>query len=259
MPRKKTKHLSKDEEADKTPGIVLEKVTKSFANVVAVNDLSLKLPSHGVVVLLGPNGAGKSTTMRLLAGILRPDSGEVKIKNIDVWENPLPAKRKLGYLPESLMLYDNLTVYEFLRFICRAFDISLNETEELITNWCEFFDLERFRNSFIGDLSKGFKQKVAITSALIHKPEVAILDEPLINLDPKSAKSVRERIETQRNERLFFISTHMLPIAEILADHVIIINHGHVIAEGSMKQLRSKQKKNTSLEDVFIHLTEENE
>ncbi|MGV3658321.1 MAG: ATP-binding cassette domain-containing protein, partial [Chitinophagaceae bacterium] len=216
--------------------IEVKGVTKIYGEQRAVNNLSFSVAQGEIVGFLGPNGAGKSTTMKMITGYLQPDSGHISVSGIDVTKQPLEAKKKIGYLPESNALYYDMFVREYLLFMADVHNIDNKKAavEEVITT----VGLTRESAKKIGQLSKGYKQRVGLAAALLHNPEVLILDEPTSGLDPNQIVEIRQVIkETGRNKIVLF-SSHILLEVEAICDPVIIINRGVLVGHDSLANLQ---------------------
>src|SRR6266566_1151999 len=237
--------------------ISIEHLTKHYGTLVALDNVSLDIGSGEVFGLLGPNGAGKSTLLKTLVGILRPTSGTNKI---DIVVEPEKAKRVIGYLPENPSLYTGLTTLEFLQFVGKIRGVDDELLDREISESLKSFGLEEKRNSLVGSLSKGMKQKVALIATSLHNPEVLVLDEPLTALDPKTRVSVKDWIGAQTKRGVTTIlSTHDLDVAQSHAGRIAIIDHGKIVAVGDLESLRkmAKAESDARLEDVFLRLTAE--
>jgi ABC-2 type transport system ATP-binding protein len=240
--------------------ISIESLTKHYGTLVALDSVSLKIGSGEVFGLLGPNGAGKSTLLKTLVGILRPTSGTIRIDQIDIVGNPEKAKKMIGYLPENPSLYTGLTTQEFLQFVGKIRGVSDDLLDQEISGSLKSFGLEEKRNSLVGTLSKGMKQKVALIATSLHGPQVLVLDEPLTALDPKTRVSVKDWIGGQaRRGVTTILSTHDLDVAQTHAGRIAIIDHGKIVAVGDIESLRkmANTESDARLEDVFLRLTEE--
>ncbi|MEG0741026.1 MAG: ABC transporter ATP-binding protein [Clostridia bacterium] len=236
--------------------IVFEHVTKSYGNFKAVDDLNLQINDGEVFGFIGPNGAGKTTTIKLLTGILTPDSGKVLLNGIDMRENPIEAKRVFGYVPDTFDMYERLTGMEYLRFMADIYGVNAAKRKAHIEEYLSLFDLERAANQQIRGYSRGMKQKLAITGALIHEPSIWILDEPMVGLDPQSVYLLKEQMHAHaEGGRTVFFSTHVLDVAERLCNEIGIIRHGKLIANGTLAELRGNDKDST-LEELFMELVE---
>ncbi len=243
-----------------TSGIGIANLTKTYGQLVALNDVSLEVHSGEVIGLLGPNGAGKSTLMKIVVGILKPTSGTVSVGGYDIVKDPEKAKKAVGYLPENPSLYTGLTVSEFLRFMGKIRGVPDASLEEKIAGSLRTFSLEDKVNALLGSLSKGMKQKVALTAAAIHDPQVLVLDEPLTALDPKTQIFVNNWILSQGKEgKTVLLSTHNLEIVQYYATQIAIIDKGSIIAVGDLQTLRklADAGKDARLDEVFLKLTEE--
>jgi ABC-2 type transport system ATP-binding protein len=237
--------------------IKVESVSKSFGAVKAVRDLNLVVKAGEISGLLGPNGSGKSTTMKIIMGILKPDSGMVNVGGVDVKERPVDARRMIGYVPETPYLYEYLTAAEYLDFVGVAYGIEPEVRKERVEELLQALQMNGHVNEIMSGFSQGMKQKIALTAALLHKPKVLILDEPLNGLDPRSARIVKELLHRLAKEDVAILfSTHVLEIVEVICHLVTIMNEGLVLAKGSVQELRSMAGLNgSSLEDVLLKLT----
>src|SRR5688572_21067616 len=238
--------------------IELIHIIKKFGDLVAVNDLSLTVPRGEFFAVLGPNAAGKTTTIKVLTGLIKPTSGAAKVGGFDVQEQPLEARRLMAYVPDFPFLYDKLTPWEFFRFTGQLFgmadDVIRANGEELIAR----FNLEQYVNKSIEGLSHGTRQRVAIVSALLHDPQVFVIDEPMVGLDPQHARIVKDTLkERSRAGMTVFLSTHQLSVAEELADRIGIIHKGRLIAVGTRDELRRQSGAEGALEQTFLALTAE--
>jgi ABC-2 type transport system ATP-binding protein len=241
-------------------GISIQNLTKTYGKLVALNGVSLEVRPGEVIGLLGPNGAGKSTLMKIVVGILRPTSGTVSVGGFDIVKDPEKAKKAVGYLPENPSLYTGLTVSEFLRFLGKIRSVPDEVLEERIAASLKTFSLEEKTNALLGSLSKGMKQKVALTAAGIHDPQVLVMDEPLTALDPKTQIFVNNWILSQGVAgKTVLLSTHNLEIVQDYATRIAIIDRGSIIAVGDLQSLRrmADAGKDARLDEVFLKLTEE--
>jgi ABC-2 type transport system ATP-binding protein len=237
--------------------ISMEHVTKSYAKstVKAVDDIQLHVKRGEVFGFIGPNGAGKTTTIKMLTGILPPDQGQIKINGFDIQTQPVEAKRCFGYAPDSHQVYDRLTGLEYLNFIGDMYGVAKADRQRQIEKYLTMFDLTKAAGSQIKSYSHGMRQKLALTGALLPDPQLWIMDEPMVGLDPKSAHLLKQemRAHCQRGNTVFF-STHVLEVAEKLCDRIAIINHGKIVAVGTLEELR--RGKDESLETLFLELTD---
>jgi ABC-2 type transport system ATP-binding protein len=236
--------------------IELVNLVKKFGDITAVNDVSLTIPRGEFFAMLGPNAAGKTTTLKLLAGLMRPTSGCARVCGFDMQLQPLEARRRIAYVPDFPFLYDKLTAWEFFRFTGQLFQMAdakiESNTQELITR----FHLADFVNRPLESLSHGTRQRVAIVSALLHDPEVFVIDEPMVGLDPQHARVVKDVFkERSRAGVTVLVSTHQLSIAEEMADRIGIINGGKLVAVGNWDELRQQSGKSGHLEDIFLSVT----
>jgi ABC-2 type transport system ATP-binding protein len=239
------------------PAVKLSGVSKRYGDVTAVDYLDLEVRKGEVFGLLGPNGSGKSTTLKLILGLVKPDSGSVNVLGINVEDDPVAVKRKIGYVPESPRIYEFLTALEFLDFTGDVYGMPLEEKKKRIAEFVRALDLEGREGDIISSYSEGMKQKVVIISALMHKPELLLLDEPLSGLDPKSARIVKDLLRELASQGVTTImSTHILEIAQAMCDRIAIMYGGRLLALGTMEELRRKAKMPESgLEDIFLKLT----
>jgi ABC-2 type transport system ATP-binding protein len=235
----------------------VESVTKSFGGKKAVKNMTLTIEAGEIRGLLGPNGSGKSTTMKVILGILKPDSGKAAVYGVDVGEKPVEARGMVGYVPESPHLYEYLTPAEYLDFIGIAYGIAPDVRRERVRELLQVLQMEEHVNELMSGFSLGMKQKIAIIASLLHRPKVLILDEPLNGLDPRSARIIKELLHRlAKNGAAIVFSTHVLEIAEAMCHRVTIMNEGAVLAEGSVQELRSRDGlRDSSLEDIFLKLT----
>lgn len=238
--------------------IAIEHVFKKFGDKEVVHDLSLEVRKGELFAYLGPNGAGKTTTIKMLTGLLKPTAGRILIKGHDIEKEPLEAKRVISYIPDLPYLYEKLTAEEFLRFIGNLYGVDGPVLEEKLAGFVTLFELQEFSNFLIEDLSHGMRQRLVFSAALLHDPEVIIIDEPMVGLDPKSARMVKDILRERANDgTTIFMSTHSISDAEELADRIGIINRGRLIAVGTFKELEMMSGKGGRLEDIFLELTAE--
>ena len=216
--------------------IHVKNLLKTYGTQRAVNDISFSIEQGEIVGFLGPNGAGKSTTMKMITGFLTPDAGSITVSGIDVTKAPLEAKKKIGYLPESNALYYDMYVREYLSFIADVHQLKNSKTG--IENSIATVGLTPESNKKIGQLSKGYKQRVGLAAALLHNPEVLILDEPTSGLDPNQIVEIRQVIKDQGKDKLVLFSSHILQEVEAICDRVIIINKGTIVANDTVKNLQ---------------------
>ncbi len=240
--------------------IQLQALTKRYGKFTAVNAIDLHVPRGQLFGFLGPNGAGKTTTLRMIAGILRPTSGTVKIAGIDLAKDPIAAKSRLGFIPDRPFIYEKLTGAEFLRFVAGLYDQSGTIVEHRSRELLALFDLEPWADELVESYSHGMRQKLIISSAFVHRPEVIVVDEPMVGLDPKAARILKDlfREYTSRGNTIM-MSTHTLEVAESLCDRVAIIQGGVIRAAGTIAELRAGSiDGKQGLEQIFLRLTGEN-
>jgi ABC-2 type transport system ATP-binding protein len=239
--------------------IELKGLTKRYGNLVAVDNLDLLIPKGEIFGFIGPNGAGKTTTINMIGGILAPTSGTVMICGINMESDPEKAKRKIGFIPERPYLYEKLTGMEFLKFIADLYgvgeDVFLIKSQEKL----EMFFLSDWSDDLIESYSHGMKQRLVMAAALVHDPEVIIVDEPMVGLDPLAIKMVKNLFRNLAKQGVtIFISTHTLEVAEDICDRIGIIHKGSLIASGTPEELkRQVNETDADLEQVFIRLTEQ--
>jgi ABC-2 type transport system ATP-binding protein len=237
--------------------IQLTSLTKRYGSFTAVDDIDLHVPRGELFGFLGPNGAGKTTTLRMIAGILRPTSGSIHIAGIDVAQDPNAAKARLGFIPDRPFIYEKLTGAEFLRFVAGLYDQEGAQVEHRARELLALFDLEEWRDELVESYSHGMRQKLIISSAFVHRPEVIVVDEPMVGLDPKAARILKDLFrEYTRRGHTIMMSTHTLEVAETLCDRIAIIQNGKIRASGTMSELRASAESGTAaLEQIFLRLT----
>ncbi len=238
--------------------IELDQLVKKFGDLLAVNDVSLKIARGEFFALLGPNAAGKTTTIKLLTGLIKPTSGHARICGFDVQAQPLEARQRLAYVPDFPFLYDKLTAWEFFRFIGQLFRLDAARIEKNARELVARFHLEEFADRTLEGLSHGTRQRIAIVSALLHDPEVFVIDEPMVGLDPQHARVVKDVLKERSLAGMtVLVSTHQLEIAEEMADRIGIIHGGKLIAVGTRDELRKQSGASGALEAIFLSLTAE--
>ncbi|HEY8485476.1 MAG TPA: ABC transporter ATP-binding protein [Longimicrobiales bacterium] len=237
--------------------IRLESVTKRYGNVTAVHPLDLHVRRGELFGFLGPNGAGKTTTIRMIVGVLRPTAGRVLIAGHDLAREPEAAKRHIGYIPDRPFLYDKLTGREFLRFVAGLWGQNGAEAERRAEELLELFELTPWQDALVESYSHGMRQKLLISAALVHRPDVIVVDEPMVGLDPKGARLIKELLRAFTAQGgTVFLSTHTLEVAEALCDRIAILAGGRIRAMGTMEELRREAEAGTAgLEEVFLKLT----
>ncbi len=230
---------------------------REFDHKVAVKDVSFTVGSGELFGFLGPNGAGKTTTIRMLTGLLTPTAGRVVVGDVDLHKDPQAAKRMIGYVPDRPLVYDKLTGREYLQFMTELYDVPEQEASSRAGNYLRQFELTDAQDELVGSYSLGMKQKISLIGQLIHSPQVLLLDEPTVGLDPKAARRLRDVLrELCDGGAAVLISTHLLPIAELMCDRVGIMDRGTIIADGTVAELRSRYDSDASLEDLFLQLTD---
>ena len=236
--------------------INIKNLTKRYGNLTAVSNLNLDIPAGECFGFLGPNGAGKTTTIKLLAGLLKPNEGLIEIGGYDIQENPQKVKGIIGYIPDKPFVYEKLTGGEFLDFITELYQVNGNFVREKREELLNLFAIKDFENELVESYSHGMRQKLVITAALIHNPKVIIVDEPMVGLDPKGMKQVKEIFkQLTKSGVTIFMSTHTMSVAQEMCHRIGIINKGKLIALGNMNNLQKQAQVSSGLEDVFLQLT----
>ncbi len=236
--------------------IELTHLVKKFGDLTAVDDLSLTIPRGEFFAMLGPNAAGKTTTLKLLAGLMKPTSGHARVCGFDMQAQPLEARRRLAYVPDFPFLYDKLTAWEFFRFTGQLFQMERAKIESNAQELIKRFHLADFVNRSLEGLSHGTRQRVAIVSALLHDPEVFVIDEPMVGLDPQHARVVKDVFKERSQAGVtVLLSTHQLSIAEEMADRIGIIHGGKLVAVGNREELRQQSGTSGALEEIFLTVT----
>ena len=240
--------------------IELTGLTKRYGSFTAVDAIDLNVPKGELFGFLGPNGAGKTTTLRMIAGILRPTAGTVRISGVDVAADPTTAKSILGFIPDRPFIYEKLTGIEFLRFVAGLYSQNGKDIEHRSRELLALFDLEQWRDELVESYSHGMRQKLIISSAFVHKPDVIVVDEPMVGLDPKAARILKDLFrEYVRRGHTIMMSTHTLEVAETMCDRIGIIQAGKIRALGTMDDLRAASAHGDhGLEGIFLRLTGEN-
>ena len=237
--------------------IEIEGLSKCFGDLTAVNDISLSVPKGEFFVILGPNAAGKTTTIKVMAGLMKPTRGSVHICGYNIEQDPLNARKRMSYLPDFPFLYDKLTPIEFFRFTGQLFGMAESDIKNESEYLSDRFSLGEFFFKPMESLSHGTKQRVAIVSALMHAPELFVLDEPMVGLDPHHARVLKDILRERADQGMtVFVSTHQLSVAEEMAERIGIMNHGKIVAIGSHSELQAANRDN-KLESIFLSLTNE--
>lgn len=237
--------------------IEMQSCTKKYGELIAVNNLTLKVERGEIFGLLGPNGAGKSTTIKMMVGLINPDSGAIKIGGYDITQDPVNAKRILAYIPEKSYIYDKLTAWEYLTFISGLYNLDKATFTNNAVEHLKIFGLYEWKDEIIGNFSLGMKQRLLLTSSFMRNPKVLILDEPHNGLDPKGVRILKDILFKLRNEGMtILLSTHIIAIAEQICDKIAIMNKGSVAAQGTNEDLKHYAKSSDkTLEDIFLRLT----
>lgn len=237
--------------------IRLQGVTKRYGEFTAVHPLDLHVETGELFGFLGPNGAGKTTTIRMLAGVLRPSAGTIEIGGVDMLREPVRAKQMIGYIPDRPSIYEKLTGAEFLRFVSGLWGREGQEAERRARDLLRLFDLEQWQDTLIESYSHGMRQKLLISSALVHSPSTIIVDEPMVGLDPKGARQIKDLLRNFAAQGgTVFLSTHTLEVAEALCDRIAILHQGEIRALGTMAELRQQAESGAAgLEEIFLRLT----
>ena len=234
------------------PKILVENVSKVFGSRIAVNDVSFSINKGEVIGFLGPNGAGKSTTMRLLTSYYTQNSGNIYIDSINTKDSDIETRKKIGYLPESNPLYGEMLVRDYLRLIGDLRDLSKSDYKNNLSNAIDETGIHEYYYSPINQLSKGYRQRVGLAQAILHQPEILILDEPTEGLDPNQRVTMRNLIKSLGEQRTIMLSTHVLQEVETTCTRIILINKGKLIAEGTIEYILENQNKNQSIEIEII-------
>ena len=237
--------------------IELQHVTRRYGRKLAVHELDLEIPRGELFAFLGPNGAGKTTTIKMMVGLLRPTEGVVRVGGFDIAKNPREVNLRTGYVPDQPYLYEKLTGREFLRFVADLYGLSAQSATECIDEQIQTFELSDFVDQLTESYSHGMKQRLVFASALLHRPEVIIVDEPMVGLDPRSMRMVKDLLRAKaRGGTTVFMSTHTLAIAEEIADRIGVITQGKLQFLGTVDELRTQLACDDSLEQLFLTLTD---
>jgi len=240
------------------PMIQIEQLTKRFGSLTAVDELSLEVAVGEFFAFLGPNAAGKTTTIKMLTGLLKPTAGRAIIGHHDIQTSPVEARKLLSYIPDFPFLYDKLSPQEILVMVGQLFGMSRQEAERERDRWFDYLDLNEYRHELTENLSHGTRQRVVFATAFVHSPRILIVDEPMVGLDPKHARLVKDAMKDfTRKGGTVFLSTHVLSVAEELADRIAIISHGKLVACGTLSELKKQSGKDGALEHAFLAITEQ--
>lgn len=231
--------------------IEVSNLVKRYGDFVALHGISFTVPKGEVLGLLGPNGAGKSTTMKIMSCFMPATSGMAKVAGYDVFEDPMEVKKRVGYLPENPPLYNEMRIKEYLEYVAQLKQLPKNRLKERVDYVMEHCGLKENQKHVIGTLSKGFKQRVGIAQALVHDPEVVILDEPTVGLDPVQIVEIRNLIKALSGSHTVILSTHILPEVKMTCGRVVMINRGRVLADGSIESLQSRGE---DLEQAYLRI-----
>ena len=237
--------------------IKISNLTKCYgaSDVKAVDNISLEAKGGEIVGFLGPNGAGKSTTIKCLTGILPFREGNISVCGIDIADDPVGVKMKIGFVPDEHVIYDGLTGLEYINFICDIFNVPSDVRQERISHYAKAFSMEEKLGIQISKYSHGMKQKISLISALAHDPDIFILDEPMTGLDPQSSYALKQiMIDFAKQGKLVFFSSHVLEVVEKICSRIFIIDKGRLVAEFTIEELREKRS-DLSLEDFFLNIT----
>ena len=238
--------------------IQITDLTMNYGDFCALDQLNLTIEKGEFFAFLGPNGAGKTTTIKILTGLLSPSEGKAELCGYDIGVDPIEAKKRIGYVPDVAEFYDKLTPREFMEFIGELFEVNRDESPTKTSALFDQFDLHQHAAQRIENLSHGTRQRLAIASALLHEPEVIVIDEPMVGLDPRNARVVKKELKRRSLDgTTVFLSTHLLNVAEELADRIGIISGGKLLALGTVDELRDlASDRSLTLEEIFLELTE---
>ncbi len=239
--------------------ILLDNIAKRFDELWAVKHLEFEIHSGEVFAFLGPNGAGKTTTIKMITGLLRPTKGTVKVDEYDIQKEPVKAKSIIGYIPDQPYVYEKLSGREFFFFVGELFGMTKEKVEIAMQRFFDMFGLQPSIDKLVQNYSHGMRQKLVISAALMHEPKALIVDEPMVGLDPQSARQVKKifREQAEQHDTSVFLSTHTLSVAEEVADRIGIINLGELLFVGTKEELRKHVHRDGTLEDLFLELTGE--
>ncbi len=238
----------------------LKGVRKRYGDFVALDGVDLSLTKGQVIGFLGPNGAGKTTTLRMITGLIRPTSGTIRVCGVDILEDPLRVKQRIGFISDRPFLYEKLTGGEFLAFIGGLWGMSAEEIDAGAAYWLRRFDLHGWEGEPVEAYSHGMRQRLLLCAALLHQPELLIMDEPMVGLDPRGAMKLKQVVRELARERelTVLLSTHTLDVVQEICDSVVIINRGVIVAAGPLEQVRSDfAAESVTLEELFLKLTAE--
>jgi len=237
--------------------IELLNVSRKYGDFFAVKDISLEIKKGEIFGFLGVNGAGKTTTLRMVTGVLKPSSGSISLGGFLMSKEPEKAKAITGYIPDRPYIYSKLTAREFLYFVCDLYNVGYKESESRIDHLLDEYGLIDWQNELVDSFSHGMKQRLATAAALVHHPQILVIDEPMVGLDPHGARLLKDSLRKYASEGMtIFLSTHSLNVAEELSDRVAIIDHGSILTIGSVSELREQSGNfEDNLENIFLKLT----
>ena len=236
--------------------IEIQHISKKFGDFEAVHNLNLQIPKGELFCFLGPNGAGKTTTIKMLCGLIRPTQGRIRLQGIDTFEYPLAARRIIGYVPDQPFIYERLTAREFYEFTGELYRIPYERVSERYTEAFDLFGLFDYQDVLVKDLSHGLRQRLTYASTLLHDPEIMFVDEPFVGLDPYSIRLITDLLKMRARQGMtIFLTTHILALAEGMADRIGIINKGKLVAIGTLDEIAAQHKGKDRLESVFLSLT----
>ena len=227
--------------------IEIKNVTKRYPNITAVDNINFEVKDGEIVGFLGPNGAGKSTTMNMITGFIEPTEGQIIVNGYDISKKPKKAKKQIGYMPEGTPLYMELTVKEFIKYMAELKSVKHKQMKEMINKIIEQTGLKEVENKLIRNLSRGYKQRVSLAGALVGNPDVIVLDEPTVGLDPKQITEIRSLIKELGKNHTVILSSHILPEVSQICERVVIINHGKIVAIDTPEKLESKTKEKNAI------------
>ncbi len=235
--------------------IIYTDIVKRYGDITALDHINLEINEGKITALLGPNGSGKTTLFKITMGLLKPDNGEVYVNGLNPIKQPIEVRKITGYSPEEISLFESLTPLETYKFLADIYEIKENDFKTRLQLYIKLFNINEEINKLCGELSHGNRRKISIISALLHDPDILILDEPFTGLDPEAAKILKEIMKKHASKnKIVIFSTHILEIAEAVADHIIIINKGKIVAQGTKEELTTIAKK-SDLESIFLELT----
>lgn len=237
--------------------VKLAHLNKFYGDFHACKDINLTIKKGDVFAFIGPNGAGKTTTIRMITGIIKPNSGNIFINDIDIEKEPIKAKSIIGYVPDRPFLYEKLTGMEFLDMMREIYNVPINKFTQLCEEYVELFEIKDWMDELIENYSHGMKQKLILISAFSHDPDIYIMDEPLVGLDPKSANTLKRLIKKlSKDGKTFFISTHILGLVEEICKSLAIINRGGIVLNCTLDEIKTIYHSDAQLEELFLKVTE---